>query len=126
MKPRLLLLLLFATSTLAAADAGKAPADRPRLTDEMRRSVAAAASDSTGQAATTAQGNDTLMMAPVRVTGVYQPTGQRPGEGDPKSQPFNWTGGGTFLKDEGLQFTTELKTQYNARHKGWDLLSFSW
>lgn len=125
MKPRVLFLLTLATSTLAAADSSKAPAERPRLTDEMRRSVASTSIDSNGQAATTA-GNDALMMAPVRVTGTYQPTSRRPGEDDPKSQPFNWTEGGTFLKDEGLQFTTELKTQFNARHKGWDLLSFSW
>lgn len=125
MKPRLLILLMFAMSTLAAADSGKAPAERPRLTDELRRSVANNSVDSTGQATATPV-SDTLMMAPVRVTGTYQPTAHRPGEDDPKSQPFNWTEGGTFLKDEGLQFTTELKSQFNARHKGWDLLSFSW
>ncbi len=123
MNTRLFLLLLLATSAALAADSPK-PAERPRLTDEMRRSVAATSSDSTGQAGTPV--SDTLMMAPVRVTGTYQPTAHRPGEDDPKSQPFNWTEGGTFLKDEGLQFTTELKAQYNARHKGWDLLSFSW
>jgi len=125
MKPRLLILFLVATSATIAADSSK-PAERPRLTDELRRSVAATSSDSTGSAATATPVSDTLMMAPVRVTGTYQPTAHRPGEDDPKSQPFNWTEGGTILKDEGLQFTTELKTQYNAKHKGWDLLSFSW
>jgi hypothetical protein len=126
MKPRLLLLLLAATGAFAAPDPGPKPAERPRLTDEMRRSVEDEAADAPKNAVAPASGNDTISMAPVRVTDTYQPIGQRVGEDDPKEQVFTWDGGGTLLKHVGQQFTTELKFQFDPKHKGWDLLSISW
>jgi len=126
MKPRLLLFLLVATGAFAAPDPGTKPAERPRLTDEMRRSVEDAAADAPKNAVATTSGNDTVTMAPVHVTDTFQPIGQRAGEDEPKEQVFTWDGGGTLLKHEGPRFTTELKFQFNPKHKGWDLLSISW
>jgi hypothetical protein len=126
MKPHLLLLLLVATSAFAAPDPGPKPADRPRLTDELRRSVEETAADWPKNAVAAAPGNDPATLAPVRVADTYQPIGQRPGEADPKEQVFTWDGGGTLLKHEGPQFTTELKFQFDPKHKGWDMLNISW
>jgi hypothetical protein len=126
MKPRLLLLLMVATSVFAAPDPGSKPAERPRLTEEMRRNVEETSADSTKSAGATASNSDALTMAPVHVTDTFQPIGQRAGEDEPKEQVFTWDGGGTLLKRDGPQFTTELKFQFNPKHKGWDLLSISW
>jgi|GEM_PF-5326807 len=65
-------------------------------------------------------------MSPVRVTGSYPAPLRSPEVQLPKNQPFTLIAGGTILKHEGPRFTTELKFQYNALHRGFDILSISW
>ena len=142
MKRSQLFSLMVATSALAASDtptgpAGQstmmgasgspqAPAARPRLTDDLRHRVEEAKPAAAKEAAPPTSSEGVVMMAPVQVTGTYQPPLPRLEEQTPKNQPFTWKDGGTILKREGPRFTTELKFQYNAVHRGWDLLSFSW
>jgi len=142
MKPCLLFLLMVATSAWAASDPPtapasqsrmtitpdppKAPAARPRLTDDLRHRVEEAKPAAAKEAAPPTSSDGVVMMAPVQVTGTYQPPLPRLEEQTPKNQPFTWKDGGTILKREGPRFTTELKFQYNPVHRGWDLLSFSW
>ena len=142
MKPCLLFLLMVATSAWAASDPPtapasqsrmtitpdppKAPAARPRLTDDLRFRVEETTPATTKEAATPPASEGVVVMAPVQVTGIYQPPLPRLEEQTPKNQPFTWKDGGTLLKREGPHFTIELKFQYDPVHRGFDILSISW
>jgi len=120
------LFLLLVAGVGLAADPGPTPAERPRLTAELRSRVEAAPPVSLFADPGTGTGNGAVAMAPFWVVGAYSPILRRSDDEAPKSQPFTWEEGGTILKQRGPVFTSELKFQYDPRHKGIDLLSFSW
>jgi hypothetical protein len=126
MKLYLSLSLILTAGTLVADDAPRKPAERPRLTDELRHGAENVSATPGGKAAATAAGDEPIMMAPVRVRSSNLSIVPRIGEEIPQSLPFTWKEGGTLLKNYGPTFTTELKCQYNGRHKGFDILSISW
>jgi len=126
MKPRLLFLLPVALGALASSALAATPADRPRLTDDLRRRVGEVAPAPNKSAAPATADNALIMLEPVGVTGTYVPPPRRPEEEMPKSQPFTWLDGGTMLKKDGATFTLEQKLQYNPVHRGFDFLTLSW
>lgn len=119
-----LLLLLLATSGLAATpvEPAKVPAPRPRLTDELRQRASTPPA-SRPEPATSATGEKPIVMAPVEVSAPQAATS--PVDEPPKAQPFTPREGGTIYQHYGPRVTTELKLQYNPKHRGWDILSFS-
>lgn len=118
--------LLLVAGVGFAADPGPTPAERPRLTAELRSRVEAAPPASLFADPATSTGTGAVAMAPFWVVGAYSPILRRSDDEAPKSQAFTWEEGGTILKQRGPIFTSELKFQYDPRHKGIDLLSFSW
>ena len=66
------------------------------------------------------------MLPTVRVEASYSLLLRAAPDDTPLSQPFTWRDGGTIMKLKGPHVTTEFKFQYVAKHKGFDLLSFSW
>jgi len=132
MKPLSVILLLLATVAFAQSDAGRTPASRPRLTEELRRASGETAGherDATPNGASA--GSESVMMAPFGVTGSALPIYTKPLESEPEDHPFTWTDGGTLLRNKGRTFTTEVKFQYNPFlyapfDKKVDLLKISW
>ena len=120
------LFLLLVAGVGLAADPGPTPAERPRLTAELRSRVEAASPASILANPSAGTGSGTMAMAPFWVVGAYSPMLRRSDDEAPRSQAFTWEEGGTILKQRGPLFTSELKFQYDPRHKGIDLLSFSW
>jgi len=123
---RPLFALMVAASALAASDSQNAPTPRPRLTDEMRQRVAAETPGASQRIPAPDPAGAAVMLAPVRVTGTYQPPLLRYEDTWPRNQPFTAKDGGTLWRHDAYRFTTELKFQYNPAHRGFDLLSFSW
>ena len=117
----LILSVVLATISLAQPES-RTPTARPRLTPERKLSMSPPAPAEKKESVSDGQG--AIMMAPVTVT--ERRSASAPKEDVPKSQPFTLRDGGTFLRREGPKVTTEVKFQFNARHKGWDILSFSW
>lgn len=128
MRPRrfmpLLLLLLLAAPGLAASSAepARVPAPRPRLTDELRQRSSAPPAPRPGPASR-ADGEKPIVMAPVEVSAPR--AAASPVDEPPKTQSFTPREGGTIYRHYGSRVTTELKLQYNPKHRGWDILSFS-
>ena len=118
--------LLLVAGVAIAAEPGPSPAERPRLTAELRSRVEAAPPLSILADPAPGAGNGAVAMTPFWVVGAYSPILRRSDDEAPKSQAFTWEEGGTILKQRGPLFTSELKFQYDPRHKGIDLLSFSW
>jgi hypothetical protein len=126
MKWRMLFPLMVATGAFAASDGAVKPAERLRLTAEMRRRASEGDSASSTQAGASTSRDDVVVMSPVLVTSFHVLSDGSREEGRPRNQSFAFKEGGTILKREGPRFTTELKFQYNAKHRGWDILSISW
>jgi hypothetical protein len=118
-------LLVAAASALGASDSPTVPAPRPRLTDEMRRSVENSA-PTQGAAANGQKPSDgPVRMDPVQVTGSYQAPPRTLEEESPPGLPFTLKDGGTIFKSRGSVFTTELQFKYNPAHNGFDILKIS-
>jgi hypothetical protein len=126
MKAWTLLFLLVLAGVAVAAEPKLSPTERPRLTAELRGRVEAASPASIQSDTGAAAANGAVAMTPFWVVGAATPLMRRLEDEAPKNQPFTWEDGGTLLKRTGPQFTSELKFQYDPRHKGIDLLSFSW
>ena len=126
MKAWLSFSLLLLAGTAVAAEPGPSPAERPRLTAELRSRIEAASPTSTRSEATATTGTGAVAMTPFWVVGAATPLMSRLEDEAPKNQPFTWEDGGTLAKRTGPLFTSELKFQYDPRHQGIDLLSFSW
>lgn len=126
MKAWLSLSLMLLAGVAVAAEPRPSPAERPRLTAELRSSVEAVSPVSARPETAATTGNGAVAMTPFWVVGAATPLMRRLEDEAPKNQPFTWEDGGTLLKRTGPQFTSELKFQYDPRHKGIDLLSFSW
>jgi len=118
-------LLVAAASALGASDAPTVPAPRPRLTDEMRRSVENSAPSQGKETAGQKPAESPVQMAPVQVSGSYQPPPQTLEEESPPGLPFTWKDGGTISKSRGSLFTTELQFKYNPAHNGFDIFTIS-
>jgi hypothetical protein len=115
-----------AASALGASDTPAVPAPRPRLTDEMRRSVENPATSQGTEAAGQKPADNPFQMAPVQVSGSYQPPPRTLEEESPPGLPFTLKDGGTISKSRGSVFTTELEFKYNPAHDGFDILKISW
>jgi hypothetical protein len=115
----LILSLVLTTISLAQPES-RAPAPRPRLTEERRLSMSPHPPAAKKESAS--DGERAIIMTPVTVT--ERRSVSAPKEELPKSQPFTLRDGGTFLKREGPKVITEVKFQFNGQ--GWDILSFSW
>lgn len=118
--------LMVAASVLRASDPPAiVPAERPRLTDKMRRSVEASA-PAQAETAMAKRAGDAVMLPPVEVGGSYQPGPITPDQGNPGGRPFTWKDGGTLFKREGSRLTSELEFKYNPQWNAVELLKISW
>ncbi len=123
MKAMVLILLMIAIAARATPD-GRAPTERPRLTDELRRKVT---EDSPPTNPTTTASVETpVVLSPVRVTSSYEMIDRKPVIDLPKEQPFNWKEGGTLYRHKGRRFTTEFKFQFNPLVGKFDIFRISW
>lgn len=128
MKTHLLRLVVLGSGwILLIASLVAEPAPRPRLTEELRQRVEAAAS-ATEKSPPAPSDNDhrATVLAPLKITEKFIAPLFRPDEHAPVYHPFTWKDGGTFYRHRGRRITTELKFDYNPTHGGIDLLSFSW
>jgi len=124
-----LILLTLAANTFAQSNVTTAPAPRPRLTEELRRTVAKGYEDSASNpeiltAQTSSQ--DAVMMAPFQVTSSRVPIYGRPQGTDPVDRPFTWKTGGTFFQRDGQTFTTKLMLEYDPGYNVINLLKIYW
>ena len=119
MNYRVLLLFMIGAAGLQAADSPRTPEERPRLTP-----AAVAASMPSAKAETKTE--DHLTMAPFEVPGSRLPMERSNAEQAPHDRAFDIQQGGTLVKHTTASGTSAVKIQYNAEHKGWDMLTFNW
>ena len=129
MKLCALMLLTLAANTFAQSNGVTTPAPRPRLTEELRRTVAKGFEDSASNPAVRSaqpSGQDAVMMAPFQVTSSRVPIYGRPQGTDPIDRPFTWKTGGTFFRNDGRTFTTKLMVEYDPGYNVINLLKIYW
>jgi hypothetical protein len=116
--------LIVAASALGASDpTATVPAERPRLTDEMRRRVEGPAQVDTISAK---PAGSAVELPPVQVGGSYQPGPLTPEQENPAGRPFTWKDGGTIFKRDDSRLTTELEFRYNPDWNAVEMLKISW
>jgi hypothetical protein len=126
MKPPLLALLLCATSALPASEGVTKPAPRPRLKEELIRQAVQAPSAVHQSRAASRPSEDTPATVQYRVIELDHGMVSRTDAPPPERRPFTLREGGTYLERDGKLLTTELKLQYDASSRGWDLFNLSW
>jgi len=124
MNLRLATLLLAFPWAVFASDTEKTPAPRPRLTEELRNSVAGMPAAHRGPSPVQDNGAATDTVPHTVIGGDHGMIG-RPNGSSPASRPFDLKDGGTYWNGKGPHLTTELKLQYDAPNAGWDLLKIS-
>lgn len=118
--------LVIAASAFGASDpTPTVPAERPRLTDEMRRRVEGAA-PAQADAVSAKPADSAVTLPPVQVGGSYQPGPLTPDQQIPAGRPFTWKDGGTILRHDGSQLTTQLEFRYNPEWNAVEFLKISW
>lgn len=125
---RALLVLIAATSTLAASEPAKEASPRSNLSRDLAQQYPYPPRDAAGKPAAVASGEDVVAMAPFMVFGGYREVDRAIEErrSRAKSEAFTLQNGGTIMKKEGKHVVTEVKFKFAPIHKGFDILSFSW
>ncbi|HXQ81759.1 MAG TPA: hypothetical protein VN775_10625 [Opitutaceae bacterium] len=126
MRPRLLIFLLCTGGAISASEEVTKPAPRPRLTEELRREALQDSPTLHEGRAASRSSEATPAAAQHRVIELNHGMVSRTDAPPPESRPFTLREGGTYLERDGKAFTTEMKLQYDASSRGWDLFKMSW
>lgn len=127
MKPHLpgLLFLLNLSAIGLAAKSQVSPADRPRLTEELRMKVENTSPPPSAIIA--GSDNGSLVLEPYKVKSTYvAPLLKSQDVPEPDSRAFGAGEGGYFLRRQGPSFMREVKFQFSPRNNAFEFLRFSW
>ena len=125
MKLGSIFLFLLMASAARCAESRNVPAERPRLTEELRMRVENTSPPPS--AIISASDNGPLMLAPYKVKSTYLPAILKSDDQpEPDSTPFTAQKGGYFIKKVGRTFTREAKFQYSPRNGAFELFRLSW
>ena len=125
MKLRLIIVIWVVVIAARGAESRTTPAERPRLTEELRMRVERTSPPPSAILA--ASNNGAIMLAPYKVKSTYlPPILKSDDEPEPDSTRFSWQKGGYFSKKTGRIFTREAKFQFSPRNGAFELFRLSW